>query len=216
MALKWFRKNKDKKDSEEKVDPEKDAQQAESEEIGDPDFLKPEDQEISALEDAVDESENVIEDEIEESTAPPDNDDPGKPEKAGYFKRLKNRLFKSRKSFSGGFDRIFTGKTKIDDEILEELEEHLITSDIGVQTTIELIERISKAKVKDVNQVKSLLKDEILSIISSHPDAPQVHENTPHVVLVVGVNGFPDTVDPHHQHYMWRVVIFFRSSGMRA
>ena len=193
MALKWFRKNKDKKDSEEKVDPEKDAQQAESEEIGDPDFLKPEDQEISALQDAVDESENVTEDEIEESTAPPDNDAPGKPEKTGYFTRLKNRLFKSRKSFSGGFDRIFTGKTKIDDEILEELEEHLITSDIGVQTTIELIERISKAKVKDVNQVKSILKDEILSIISSHPDAPQVHENTPHVVLVVGVNGVGKT-----------------------
>jgi fused signal recognition particle receptor len=193
MALKWFRKNKDKKDSEEKVDPEKDAQQAESEEIGDPDFLKPEDQEISALEDAVDESENVIEDEIEESTAPPDNDAPGKPEKTGYFKRLKNRLFKSRKSFSGGFDRIFTGKTKIDDAVLEELEELLITSDIGVQTTIELIERISKAKPKDTGQVKSVLKKEILSIIESHSEVPEVNSHTPHVVLVVGVNGVGKT-----------------------
>ncbi len=193
MALKWFRKNKDKKDKEENVDQENEAQQMESEEIGDPEFLEPEDQEISALQDGIDESENVIEDEIEESTAPPDNDAPGKPEKTGYFKRLKNRLFKSRKSFSGGFDRIFTGKTKIDDEILEELEEHLITSDIGVQTTIELIERISKAKVKDVNQVKSVLKNEILSILSSHPDAPQVNDNTPHVVLVVGVNGVGKT-----------------------
>jgi fused signal recognition particle receptor len=193
MALKWFRKNKDKKDSEEKVDPEKDAQQAESEEIGDPDFLKPEDQEISALQEAVDESENVIEDEIEESTAPPDNDAPGKPEKTGYFKRLKNRLFKSRKSFSGGFDRIFTGKTKIDDAVLEELEELLITSDIGVQTTIELIERISKAKPKDTGQVKSVLKKEILSIIESHSEVPEVNSHTPHVVLVVGVNGVGKT-----------------------
>jgi fused signal recognition particle receptor len=193
MALKWFRKNKDKKDSEEKVDPEKDAQQAESEEIGDPDFLKPEDQEISALQEAVDESENVIEDEIEESTAPPDNDAPGKPEKTGYFKRLKNRLFKSRKSFSGGFDRIFTGKTKIDDAVLEELEELLITSDIGVQTTIELIERISKAKPKDTGQVKSVLKKEILSIIESHSEVPEVNSHTPHVILVVGVNGVGKT-----------------------
>ena len=85
--------------------------------------------------------------------------------KPGILNGLRNRLFKSRKSFSGGFDRIFTGKTKIDDEILEELEELLITSDIGVQTTIELIERISKAKVKDVSQLKSVLKNEILSIL---------------------------------------------------
>ncbi|CAB1056124.1 Signal recognition particle receptor FtsY [Olavius sp. associated proteobacterium Delta 1] len=191
MALKWFRKNK--KDTEEKVDPENDAQQAESEEIGDPENLESDDQAISEPQDGADASENVIEDEIEESTAPPDKDAPGKPEKTGYFKRLKNRLFKSHKSFSGGFDRIFTGKTKIDDEILAELEEHLITSDIGVQTTIELIERISKAKVKDVSQVKSILKNEILSILSSQPDAPEENDNTPHVVLVVGVNGVGKT-----------------------
>jgi fused signal recognition particle receptor len=193
MALKWFRKNKDKKDTQEKVAPENDAQQAESEKEDFPEFLESEDQEISALPAEVDESENVIEDEIEEPIAPPDNDAPAKPQKTGYFKRLKNRLFKSRKSFSGGFDRIFTGKTKIDDEILEELEEHLITSDIGVRTTIELIERISKAKVKDVSQIKSVLKNEILSILSSHPDAPEENDNTPHVVLVVGVNGVGKT-----------------------
>ena len=193
MALKWFRKNKDKKDTQEKVAPENDAQQAESEKEDFPEFLESEDQEISALPAEVDESENVIEDEIEEPIAPPDNEAPAKSQKTGYFKRLKNRLFKSRKSFSGGFDRIFTGKTKIDDEILEELEEHLITSDIGVRTTIELIERISKAKVKDVSQIKSVLKNEILSILSSHPDAPEENDNTPHVVLVVGVNGVGKT-----------------------
>jgi fused signal recognition particle receptor len=193
MALKWFRKNRDKKNTAQKVDPENDAQHAESEEEGDPDFLESEDQELSAPQDAVDASEDVIEDVIEESSAPPDNEAPDKPQKTGYFKRLKKRLFKSHQSFSGGFDRIFTGKTKIDDEILEELEEHLITSDIGVQTTIELIERISKAKVKDVSQVKSILKNEILSILSSQPAAPEVNDNTPHVVLVVGVNGVGKT-----------------------
>jgi fused signal recognition particle receptor len=197
MALKWFRKNRDKKNTAQKVDPENDAQHAESEEEGDPDFLESEDQELSAPQDAVDASEDVIEDviedAIEESSSPPDNEAPDKPQKTGYFKRLKKRLFKSHQSFSGGFDRIFTGKTKIDDEILEELEEHLITSDIGVQTTIELIERISKAKVKDVSQVKSILKNEILSILSSQPAAPEVNDNTPHVVLVVGVNGVGKT-----------------------
>ena len=190
MALKWFRKNKDKKNTEEKVDSESDAQCAESEE--DPEFIEAEDQKMSVLQDAIDDPETVIEEEIEEPAAA-DNDTPDKPEKTGYFKRLKNRLFKSRKSFSGGFDSIFTGKTKIDDEILEELEEHLITSDIGVQTTIELLERISKAKVKNVSQVKSVLKNEILSILTSHPAVPQVTHDTPHVVLVVGVNGVGKT-----------------------
>ncbi len=193
MALKWFRKNKDKKDSEEKVDSESDAQYAESEEADDPEFIEAEDQKMSVLQDAIDDPETVIEEEIEEPAAAPDNDTPDKPEKTGYFKRLKNRLFKSRKSFSGGFDSIFTGKTKIDDEILEELEEHLITSDIGVQTTIDLIEKISKAKAKDVSQVKSVLKDEILSILTSQPDAPEINYGKPHVVLVVGVNGVGKT-----------------------
>ena len=113
--------------------------------------------------------------------------------KGGYFKRLRSRLFKSRDSFSGGFDRIFTGKTKFDDEILEELEEHLITSDIGVQTSIELIEKIAKAKVKDADQLKSILKDEIEAILRPDTGAPETDPAKPHVVLVVGVNGVGKT-----------------------
>ena len=195
MALKWFSKNKDKKEK-----PDKDAQLAGSEEIedpelDDPDAWEPEDQALTAQPDIVDklESENLIEGESEAPTASPEDDPPGKPVKTGYFKRLKKRLFKSRKSFSGGFDKIFTGKTKIDDEILEELEEHLITSDIGVQTTIALIERISKAKVKDISQLKSVLKNEILSILDSDSNVPEISSHTPHVVLVVGVNGVGKT-----------------------
>ena len=119
---------------------------------------------------------------------------PSKAEKkGGYFKRLRSRLFKSRDSFSGGFDRIFTGKTKFDDEILEELEEHLITSDIGVQTSIELIEKIAKAKVKDADQLKSILKDEIEAILTPDTGAPETDPARPHVVLVVGVNGVGKT-----------------------
>ena len=204
MALKWFRKNKDKKEKSNESDQQNDAQSAESEdtevlEIEDPQPLVIEDQEDAAWQEAVAEAEaeELIEEPTDEPSQniahEPSDDAPGNQKKTGYFKRLKKRLFKSRKSFSGGFDRIFTGKTKIDDEILEDLEEHLITSDFGVQTTIELLERISKAKVKDVSQVKSVLKNEILSILTSHSDAPQVAYDTPHVVLVVGVNGVGKT-----------------------
>jgi fused signal recognition particle receptor len=113
--------------------------------------------------------------------------------KAGYFKRLRKRLSKTRKSFSSGFDRVFAGKKKIDADVLEELEELLITSDIGVQTTMDLIERLSIAKVADAGEVKQILKDEILSILGSHESAPQEAQTSPHVVLVVGVNGVGKT-----------------------
>ena len=114
-------------------------------------------------------------------------------EKTGYFKRLRKRLSRTRNSLSSGFDRAFAGKKKIDDEVLEELEELLITSDIGVQTTMTLIERLSKAKVAEVSEVKQILKDEILSILGPQAPVPQGAQNKPHVVLVVGVNGVGKT-----------------------
>ena len=120
---------------------------------------------------------------------PPDQEQ----KKAGYFKRLRNRLSRTRQSFSSGLDRVFVGKKKVDDEVLEELEELLITSDIGVQTTMDLIERLSKAKVADVSEVKQILKDEILSILGSHEPDPVETQASPHVVLVVGVNGVGKT-----------------------
>jgi len=114
-------------------------------------------------------------------------------ERIGYFKRLKKRLYRTRKSLSDGFDKIFAGKNKIDDDVLEELEELLITSDIGVQTTIDLIQRISKAKVKDIAELKSVLQSEILSILKSHPQATAAEKSAPHVIMVVGVNGVGKT-----------------------
>ena len=83
----------------------------------------------------------------------------------GYFRRLKDQLSKTRKTFSDGFDKIFAGKKRVDDDLLEELEELLITSDIGVQTALTLIEKISSSKITAVDQIRSLLKDEILSIL---------------------------------------------------
>ena len=152
--------------------------------------------EVSEANDAV----AVVEETVETQGAPaatadtaaPD-DIPEEQKKDGYFKRLRGRLFKSRKSLSGGFDSIFTGRTKIDDDLLEELEELLITSDIGVQASIELIERIAKAKVKDVDQLKVVLKEEVLAILAARPDESRAETTKPHVVLVIGVNGVGKT-----------------------
>ena len=114
-------------------------------------------------------------------------------QKTGYLKRLRKRLSKTRQSLSSGFDRAFAGKKKIDDDVLEELEELLITSDIGVPTTMGLIKRLSKTKVAEVSEVKQILKEEILSILGSQTPVPEPTQTKPHVVLVVGVNGVGKT-----------------------
>ena len=120
-----------------------------------------------------------------EETDPP----PQSEETAGYFRRLKERLSKSRKTFSDGFDRIFAGKQRIDDDLLEELEELLITSDIGVQTAMTLMQKVSSSKISEVDQVKSFLKDEILAILDPQTAEPEIALPTPRVVMIVGVNG---------------------------
>jgi len=197
--LSWFKKSKNKK---EKPGDEAAAEQPLADEADAP---QPQQLEQS-LSDGADDSQapdfEVEETDAEQATAPGPPPSPltetesspeAEPEKAGYFKRLRKRLSKTRKSLSNGFDKIFAGKKKLDDEVLEQLEELLITSDIGVQTTMALIERLSKAKVAEVGEVKQILKDEILSIFDSQPPAPEETEGKPHVVLVIGVNGVGKT-----------------------
>ena len=107
----------------------------------------------------------------------------------GYFRRLKERLSKTRKSFADGFDRIFSGKNQIDADLLEELEELLITSDIGVQTALALIEKVSSSKISEVDQIKSFLKAEILKILQPQAPQPESEPAAPRIVMIVGVNG---------------------------
>lgn len=111
----------------------------------------------------------------------------------GYFERLKTRLSKTRQTLTDGFDKIFVGKNRIDDAMLENLEELLITADIGVQTSMQLIEQISSKNLSDVDQVKSHLRDEILSILNVQTSTAQIVTSTPHVIMVVGVNGVGKT-----------------------
>ena len=92
---------------------------------------------------------------------------------------MKNRLSKTRRNLSDGFEKAFAVKKRIDKEALEELEELLITSDIGVQTTMALMERIEDAKVANAGEVKKILKEEILSIFNTLSPVPEKKKNTP-------------------------------------
>jgi fused signal recognition particle receptor len=112
-----------------------------------------------------------------------------------YFMRLKERLSKTRKTLSGGLEKLFSGKQRIDDNLLEELEELLITSDIGVQTATGLIKSISQKAsiISGPDQIKEFLKQELLVLLHNPAPGEQKPENKPHVIMVVGVNGVGKT-----------------------
>ncbi len=117
------------------------------------------------------------------------------PNKRGLLSKissLKDRLSKSRKSFISKLDRILLGKKELDEDIIENIEELLVSSDLGVKTTFELIEKveesISRGKIGDTDEVKALLKDEITSILNRN-HTPIVFNKTPFVIVVIGVNG---------------------------
>lgn len=109
----------------------------------------------------------------------------------GIFERLKNGLSKTREILTTDIDELFAGDRKIDEELLEELEELLITSDIGVQTSTELIQRISKksSNISGAEQLKKSLKEEILSFFDNQTPAHENIKSKPHVIMVIGVNG---------------------------
>jgi fused signal recognition particle receptor len=119
-----------------------------------------------------------------------------KPE--GMFQRLKQGLSKTRSSFTGRLDRLFLGKKEITEELLDELEEILFTSDIGVATTQELInsvrEKVARKELKDPKKLKISLRDHILSFLDAPPkEQPEPAPEKPLVILVVGVNGVGKT-----------------------
>ena len=121
-----------------------------------------------------------------------------KKEKVSLFDKLKKGLSKTRDNFSSKIDGIINSYKKIDEELFDDLEELLITSDVGISTTMELIDnlrdRIKEEKVFEPGEVKDLLKDEIRRIMEvSVLDNKLKIEPSPAVILVVGVNGVGKT-----------------------
>ena len=114
----------------------------------------------------------------------------------GFFDKLKNGLNKTKKSFDEKINNVFSSFRKVDEDFLEELEEILIMSDIGMDTSIKIInnlrERIKKEKIEDEEDVKKALREEMQKILEVTDIS--LHLNTkPSVILVVGVNGVGKT-----------------------
>ncbi len=121
-----------------------------------------------------------------------------KEQKEGFFQRFKQRLSKTRESITGRLDKIFFGKKEITEELLDEIEEILFTSDIGVETAQELIdtirEKVSRKELKDPEKLKKALKEEILNFLKTPEEKKLVYpEGEPLVIMMVGVNGVGKT-----------------------
>jgi len=116
--------------------------------------------------------------------------------------RLDQGLTKTKESFFGKLSRAVVGKSKVDDDVLDNLEEVLITSDVGVETTLKIIERIetrvSKDKYLGINELELILKEEIAALLEENnttdvADFDLPESNEPFVIMVVGVNGVGKT-----------------------
>ncbi len=114
----------------------------------------------------------------------------------GFFEKLKQGLGKTRDSLNEKINNVFSNFRKVDEDLLEELEEILIMSDIGVETATEIIaklrNRIKLEKNTDEEGVKTALKEEMQAILDKAPNGLEL-KTKPAVILVVGVNGVGKT-----------------------
>ena len=120
-----------------------------------------------------------------------------KPKKEGFFSRLKKGLLKTRVNIGSGFASIFSGK-KIDDELFEELETQLLTADLGVDTTMKLIDNLTDAadrkQLKDGDALYELMKQEMATMLKTAEQPLEIPaDKKPFVILMVGVNGVGKT-----------------------
>ena len=114
----------------------------------------------------------------------------------GFFDKLKNGLSKTKNSFDEKINNVFSNFRKVDEDLLEELEEALIMSDVGAQTSTKIIsnlrDRIKKEKIENEEDVRNALREEIKAILDEVDNDLKLATH-PSVILVVGVNGVGKT-----------------------
>lgn len=114
-----------------------------------------------------------------------------------FFSKLKEGLDKTRKGITDKIDDLFNNYGAIDDELFDELEEILIMADVGMSTSMKLIERLREElrirKIKNANEVKAVFKDVVEMVLSENNQAPFEIGNEPTIVMVIGVNGVGKT-----------------------
>ena len=114
----------------------------------------------------------------------------------GFFEKLKNGLGKTKQNFNEKINNVFANFRKVDEDLLDELEEVLIMSDIGIETSTKIINelriRIKKENIQDEEAVKNVLREEMIRILNVGNSELNIN-TSPSVILVVGVNGVGKT-----------------------
>ena len=165
---------------------------AEIEEIKAEDIEKVQDIETQEKQDEIEESEDTVENQIDDEV----EEEEEKPKKVSLFNRLKQGLTKAKQGITDRIDEVLKAYTKVDEELLEDLEEVLITADVGVNTTMDIIEKLEDVirtkKITDPQDVREELKLIIEDILSKDDTKLDV-SHSPTIILMVGVNGVGKT-----------------------
>ena len=197
MLNKFFDKFKSKKDDEETKNTEEDLQQEEleisqsnenteiSEEVNDAEKVVEEKNEKSETDNEKyqEESEEFIEDKEEN--------------KEGFFEKLKNSLLKTRDNISNKIDQVLANYRTVDEELFEEIEETLISADIGVETTLKIVaqlrDKVKLNNIQDPSKIKNVLADILKENIINDKIDNNLNVDDKTIILVVGVNGVGKT-----------------------
>ncbi len=134
--------------------------------------------------------------------------------KKGFFSRLKDGLSKTRDAIFGRIDDVFSAFKTVDEELFEELEETLIMADIGVDTSVYMIEMLKKrAKEKHIKEpllLKQELKGIIEEILTGQDSVCHVDRDVPAVIMVIGVNGVGKTTS------IGKIAHFYKEQGKKV
>lgn len=148
--------------------------------------------------------------------APPVQGVEEKPSKSSLFRRLAERLAKTRKSLVSRIDAVFLGRKKIDAELFDDLEEILVTADLGIKTATDLLEktrrRVERDQLSDPQALKAVLKEGIRDYLMHADKAAELvmPEEGPFVIMVLGVNGVGKTTTIGKMAYK------FKASGQKV
>lgn len=197
MLNRFFDKFKSKKDDEETKNTEEDLQQEEleisqsnenieiSEEVNDAEKVVEEKNEKSETDNEKyqEQSEEIIEDKEEN--------------KEGFFEKLKNSLLKTRDNISNKIDQVLANYRTVDEELFEEIEETLISADIGVETTLKIVaqlrDKVKLNNIQDPSEIKNVLADILKENIINDKIDNNLNVDDKTIILVVGVNGVGKT-----------------------
>jgi fused signal recognition particle receptor len=156
----------------------------------------------------------------EPATAPgSEQGEPGAPEQeqirgSGFFRHMRERLEKTRNLLVGGIDRLVHGKKEITPEVLEDLEEVLISADLGVATTQKLVkameEKLHRRELTDSERLRLSLKEEMGRLLKVEAPALEVRAHQPFVMMAIGVNGVGKTTT------LAKIAHLYQEAGLRV